>query len=315
MWSDRTAVANTTLAIFLSLGLSAAAHAAAPDLLSDSPDVRVSEPAFARYFDEQVHTSPPTRPRLSLDYPIEYAWRLLFDAGYLLTEPARWDGGDWLAFSGFAAATGGTMALDRTIDVYSRIDHPRSSGEKHFEDAAQELGDLPGIAAVIGGSALFGFAADNDLAKDIAADSAEAAAFSGAFETVLKEAIGRGRPTARQGPFHFRPFSGSASMPSGHSTVAFSLASTISERFDNSWWVAPGAYALASLVAFSRTRANAHFASDVLVGAALGTATGRTVVELERSRERTAAQSSSPHVFLSPELGPHVAGVAFHFVF
>ena len=291
------------------------ARAEEPQLLSNPPETAVYEPAFARYFDEQVHASPPARPRLSFDYPIEFFWRFAFDAGYLLTEPARWDGQDWLGFSTFAAATAGTMVQDRTIDIYSRIDHPRSSGEKHFEDGVQQLGDLAGIAGVIGGSAIFGFAAGNDLAKDIAADSAEAAGFSGAMESVLKEAIGRGRPRGRQGPFHFRPFSGSASMPSGHSTIAFALASTVSERFDNSWLVAPAAYGLASLVAFSRTRANAHFASDVLVGAALGTATGRTVVELERSREGAANQSSSPHAFLTPQVGPGMAGVAFHLAF
>jgi membrane-associated phospholipid phosphatase len=104
-------------------------------------------------------------------------------------------------------------------------------------------------------------------------------------------------------------------MPSGHATVAFALASTISERFDNSWWVAPGAYALASLVAFSRTRANAHFASDVLVGAAIGTATGRTVVDLERARERAEAQTAAPHASLRPQVGPGAAGLALDVVF
>ena len=301
--------------VLLCFALSSPASAAAPALLLDANDAATREPAFARYFDEQVHANPPTRPRLALDYPIEYGWRLLFDAGYLLTEPARWNSGDWLGFAGFAAATGGTMALDRTIDVYSRIDHPRSSGEKHFEDGVEHLGDFAGLAGVIGGSALFGFVADNDLAKDVAADSAESSLLSGVFTTFLKEAIGRGRPRGRDGPFHFRPFSGSASMPSGHATVAFALASTISERFDNRWWVAPEAYALATMVALARTRANAHFASDVLLGAAIGTATGRTVVNLERGREKAEAQSTSPHVSLSPEIGSRMVGLALHVVF
>jgi hypothetical protein len=285
-------------------------------LITEAADSTASEPAFARYFDEHAHADPPTRPRLTLDYPIDYVRRLLFDAGYMLTEPARWDDGEnWLGFSAAAAATGGTMALDRTIDVESRIDRPRSSGEKHFEDAAQQLGDLPGIAAVVGGSALFGFFAHDDLAKDIAADSGESAALSGLFTTTLKEAIGRDRPRARRGPFHFSPFSGSTSMPSGHATAAFALASTIAERFDNSWLVAPPAYALACVVAFSRTRAGAHFASDVVVGGIIGTATGRTVVSLERSRERAEAQSTLPHAWLAPEVGAGILGLAVHMVF
>lgn len=65
------------------------------------------------------------------------------------------------------------------------------------------------------------------------------------------------------------------SMPSGHATVAFALASSMS-------WLMPryrfGFYVIASLVALGRVLVGVHFTSDVLAGALLGIAVS-TVVE------------------------------------
>jgi membrane-associated phospholipid phosphatase len=131
---------------------------------------------------------------------------------------------------------------------------------------------LPGIAGVVGGAAIFGLATGSDLAKTISTDAGEAVLVSGLFTEIGKETTGRHRPREGDGPFSFHPFSGAASFPSGHTTTAFALASAVSEDLGNNPWIAVPAYGLAALVGFSRTRANAHFASDVLIG---GAAPGR----------------------------------------
>lgn len=70
--------------------------------------------------------------------------------------------------------------------------------------------------------------------------------------------------------FDSDPLNGS--FPSGHAMTAFALADVYTERYYHRHrWVPFVAYALAGAVAFSRLPTNAHFPSDVFVGAALGT--------------------------------------------
>ncbi|MDB5253915.1 MAG: PA-phosphatase like phosphoesterase [Flaviaesturariibacter sp.] len=60
------------------------------------------------------------------------------------------------------------------------------------------------------------------------------------------------------------------SMPSAHTSNAFATASAFATVYQNMKWVPPVAYGLASLVGISRIYSNAHWASDVLVGAGVG---------------------------------------------
>jgi membrane-associated phospholipid phosphatase len=66
-----------------------------------------------------------------------------------------------------------------------------------------------------------------------------------------------------------------ASFPSGHTIVAFSIATVISRRYPGHRWLPFVAYGLASAVGFSRMTLSAHFAADVFAGAALGYSVSR----------------------------------------
>ncbi|MGH7533307.1 MAG: phosphatase PAP2 family protein, partial [Gemmatimonadales bacterium] len=81
----------------------------------------------------------------------------------------------------------------------------------------------------------------------------------------LKEIIGRARPY--QGPTEtgFKPFSGWASMPSGHSMAAFALATSLSDEIHRGW-ATVGLYTLAAGTGASRIVLNAHWFSDVVAG-------------------------------------------------
>jgi membrane-associated phospholipid phosphatase len=258
---------------------------------------------------ERTRELPPTRWTLEVETPLRFVERVLWDTAYLSTAPARWDAPDWGRFTLFAAATGGAFGADHTIDIESRIHHPRSTSEKNFEDAVEELGSLPGIAGVVGGAAILGFAFDSDLAKSISADAGEAVLVSGLFAEIGKQTTGRHRPRDGEGPFSFHPFSGDASLPSGHTTTAFALASAVSEDLGNDPWIAVPAYALAALVGFARTRANAHFASDIVLGGTIGAATGRTVAYLEQERIAREHRKSLPAVSIMPRVSPRFAGL------
>ena len=89
--------------------------------------------------------------------------------------------------------------------------------------------------------------------------------------------------TQRERPDH----SNNYSFPSGHATAAFTSATFASENFHLAFgddaragWADAGLYTAASLTAWARVEAQKHYASDVMVGAALGNFMGRFLDEL-----------------------------------
>jgi len=86
-----------------------------------------------------------------------------------------------------------------------------------------------------------------------------------AFTQVIKQSVRRDRPTGE-----------CCSFPSGHASSTFATAAVLERHLGlrGAW----PTIAVASYVAISRLHDNRHFLSDVVFGAALGTATGWTVV-------------------------------------
>ncbi|MEG3155549.1 phosphatase PAP2 family protein [Sphingomonas sp. RB1R13] len=62
------------------------------------------------------------------------------------------------------------------------------------------------------------------------------------------------------------------SFPSGHTSVSFAAAATLEKRYG--WQVGLPAHVVAAFVGVSRVAARKHFVGDVLVGAAIGEASG-----------------------------------------
>ena len=119
-----------------------------------------------------------------------------------------------------------------------------------------------------------GWAAHDNHLRSAGLESVEAQIIaSQLFVPLLKRAAGRARPSADEGTYHFEPFHSKdeahRSFPSAHATTAFAAATAIAANYDNR--VVPTiAYSLATGVALSRVKANAHFPSDVVAGAILG---------------------------------------------
>jgi membrane-associated phospholipid phosphatase len=73
-------------------------------------------------------------------------------------------------------------------------------------------------------------------------------------------------------------FGNSGSFPSGHALAAFSVASVFANRYRWRRWVPWVAYGGATVIALSRIPVQAHFPSDVFVGATLGYVIGHYAV-------------------------------------
>lgn len=88
------------------------------------------------------------------------------------------------------------------------------------------------------------------------------------------------------------------SFPSGHSAAGFAAAFVISKIFGRKLGVP--AYVLAASIALSRIGVGAHYPSDVVVGAAVGTTVAamswHTMRALERARARKNAEETKDEV-------------------
>jgi membrane-associated phospholipid phosphatase len=86
----------------------------------------------------------------------------------------------------------------------------------------------------------------------------------------LKFLVGRYRPYESPGdPSRFDALSSRSAFPSGHTTIAFSLAAGI-DRETRAQWIPFVVYPAAAISGWSRLRDNKHWASDVLAGAVIG---------------------------------------------
>jgi membrane-associated phospholipid phosphatase len=71
----------------------------------------------------------------------------------------------------------------------------------------------------------------------------------------------------------------STSFPSGHAMRSFALATTVAGFYPDKKWVGIVSYSLATMTSLGRVVSKEHWASDVIVGAALGYFIGRGVVK------------------------------------
>ena len=203
------------------------------------------------------------------------ARRYVADGGAILAAPLHWDRASWTQ----AAIAAASLVLLSTQDA--RLDtafqRNRSSRTDSFSAAVTPLGSYAGIgvsAVSLGAGLLF----KNAELRDTGRDAVEAELFAAGIVTpLLKKTFGRLRPAQGSDADEYRPLSSDQSFPSGHSTEAFAVASVFAAR-SRGWVVPVVAYALASGVGLARMNDRAHFASDVVAGALIGTAIGHSVV-------------------------------------
>ena len=105
-------------------------------------------------------------------------------------------------------------------------------------------------------------------------DAQKSLLVGGVSVLILKAIIGQKRPPGPIEYNHFTLDSNYHAMPSGHTTTAFALATSIANNYPKYKKVS---YLTASLVGISRLYEDVHWASNVVAGAGLGYASAKFV--------------------------------------
>ena len=142
------------------------------------------------------------------------------------------------------------------------------------------------------------------MARHYALTAGEAAGIATLLNIGIKAAFGRLRPS-QDGHDVDAFFYGGQSFASGDVTPMFALAAGVSEYFHNEWYVAAPVYSLALLDGFGRMGHDAHWFSDVVGAALLGTATSELFIWLHNRHDE---EPSRWRIFSMSEAGPALAG-------
>lgn len=220
---------------------------------------------------------------------------------------------DAIIATAFVGATVAAFPLDKRIAHH--LENPGAQADKFFDHAATgfELIASPG-AYIIGGSMYaIGRVGHFDRVADLGLHGTEAVLLADGITTALKVLVGRSRPfvSTDTNPHDFK-FGGGltndnrTSFPSGHTTTAFAAAAAVTAETGR-WWprstwiIGPAMYGGATMVGLSRMYHNKHWASDVALGAAIGTFSGQKLAQYMHAHPRNAIDRALLHTALAPD--------------
>jgi membrane-associated phospholipid phosphatase len=216
------------------------------------------------------------------------AQRLGGESVDLIATPLQIENGNIFITLGVAGAVAITYSFDKQIQEKLTA-RPNKSLSK-AADAGSLIGDPYlhlGFAALIYGGAIM---ADSAKWKETGEMIGEALILADAATVIIKESSGRGRPGVTSSKSDFKPFGFKKdydSLPSMHTSSSFALASVLAATSE-SFIMKTAYYGAAAFVGFSRLYKNKHWASDVLLGAALGELCGRVVTSYHAGNYKLA---------------------------
>jgi membrane-associated phospholipid phosphatase len=184
-----------------------------------------------------------------------------------------------------AGALAGLTAFALTIDqsVRNNVQEDRTAFRNHLSDAGNALGNGIYVYPALLAGTLGGRALKSKTLEGVSWRALESTALAGMGVEVVKTLVGRRRPNVSpDDAFTFRGLTvKDNSFPSGHTAVAFALATSLAHETRPLWSHALF-YTGATLTGFARVNDDRHWLSDTVVGAAMGIMSARMVQRWHR---------------------------------
>ncbi|GAB2681666.1 hypothetical protein GCM10027036_40490 [Flavihumibacter cheonanensis] len=205
----------------------------------------------------------------------------------VVTAPARYSSKDWRTVAIVVAGTGAMMTLDRSIKQWVQANRNNflSQTSRIIEPFGNEYSPY-----LVGAMYLTGVLTKDRRMEHVSLVSAKSLVFTTLLTAGSKQLVRRRRPAYTDDPFEFNSmFQGGrewTSFPSGHANTVFTVATAIALQYNDKKWVPYVAYGIAGLTGVSRIYDNRHWATDVIVGAAMGHFITKTLYRIEEAKAR-----------------------------
>jgi membrane-associated phospholipid phosphatase len=208
-----------------------------------------------------------------------------YNGVHLATSPARWTVDDWARCGGAIAISAVVISMDEAIS--QPFFDWQTDFAKKFGDAGEVLGSGYVQFSITGLALGAGALAHSKPLINFGLDNLQAQLFTSGLTLIVKELTHRARPEEGEGAYKwYGPFKGSGNQSffSGHTSLSFCTATMIYLHSHRKWWVGVLGYTMATGIGVSRMQKEKHWASDVVVGAAVGTAVAAFVYKQQQKR-------------------------------
>ena len=178
--------------------------------------------------------------------------------------------------------TGNYLVNAQSLDLrlLQQINGPISSADQTWRDisASAYVVDISTPVVML----ITGLAADNKELTTNALKTGSAILLSAGLNSTIKAITQRERPyLAYPDLITGKATSSDNSFPSGHTSMAFATATSLSLSFPK-WYVIVPSYTYAAVIGYSRMYLGVHYPTDVFAGALLGTGTAFLTWKLQK---------------------------------
>lgn len=150
-------------------------------------------------------------------------------------------------------------------------------------EGLEPMGQIERMNPICMGGFLAGYFLHSPKLQTASLQIIESMAIASGYKTIIREIVGRSRPSEKRGARYFKLYQGE-SFPSGHTSNAFQVATILSYHVN---WkpFTIACYGTATTIGLQRIDANLHWASDVFMGAVYGTAVAKLLLRLHKNRK------------------------------
>jgi hypothetical protein len=211
-----------------------------------------------------------------------------------IKKPADFSSKDWITIGFIGGVTGLFISQDQAIKDIADKNHNNVSDK--ILSIGEFYGSAKGLTIIPAGFYLTGLLLNNEEIRRTGRILIESLLISGTIVQVIKILTSRARPYMGKGSYSFDPIKTNNnfnSFPSGHSVIAFTISSVLSERFNNIY-ASIGLYSLSSLTAYQRVYSNNHWFSDTFLAAVIGIVIGNSIAGLQNNDYEHGERENNP---------------------